>query len=56
MNSKSRKIWRWTVASLTLLLALAILASLMPVGIAAAAKPTLCKKTYDVKRGDTLKK
>ena len=56
MNSKSRKIWRWTVASLTLLLALAILASLVPAGTATAAKPILCKKTYDVKRGDTLKK
>jgi LysM repeat protein len=57
MNSvSSSKTWRLPVICLTLLLVLAFLASVLPTGVAAAAAKKKCDKTYEVRRGDTLKK
>jgi len=56
MNSNSSMLWRWSVVGLTLVLTLAVLASAIPTGSAAAAPKTSCDKKYEVKRGDTLKK
>lgn len=47
--------WRWLVRGIVLLLVVALLAVLPPLKAAAAPLAKLdCKRTYEVKRGDTL--